>query len=137
MKGYPVKIIYLVCLCLICPLSASAEVDWQAKRTINLKKSPVDLVMSARGTYMYILTDDGVIYVYDSAGSLKGEIEAGKDVDKIAAGSNDNLLILTSKKNRKVQTISVDFIQEINIKGSPFKGKADAPVNIVVFTDYQ
>ena len=137
MKGYPAKIIFLVCMCLICPLSTSAEVDWQAQRTINLNKNPVDLVMSAGGKYMYVLTDGGVIYVYDSAGSFKGQIEVGKDIDKITAGSDDNLLILTSKKSKKIRTISVDFIQQINIAGSPFKGNADAPVVIVVFTDYQ
>jgi sugar lactone lactonase YvrE len=177
MKRYHIKILYLVCMCLIYPLSASAEIDWHTKQTINLekepvdavmssrgtylyvltedgiihvynpagkpirtiklKKVPVDMVMSARGAYMYMLTDDGIIQIYDSAGRYQGQIEAGKNVDQIASGAEDKLLILTSKKNREVQTITVDFIKEINIKGSPFKGNADAPVVIVVFTDYQ
>jgi hypothetical protein len=129
------KIIFLMFL--ICPFSASAEVDWTVQRIINLEKRPVDTVVSIRGTYMYILTDDGIIHVYDSDGNSKGQIEAGKEVDQIATGPGDEQLILKSSRNKEVRTISVDFIQEINIKGSPYKGNADAPVVIVVFTDYQ
>lgn len=137
MKRYLIKITFLVCMCLICPLSASAEVDWTTQQIKNFEKEPVDIVMSVNGSYMYILTEDGIIHVYDSAGNLKGQIEAGKHIDQITSGPKDNLLILKSSKNREVQTIIVDFIQEISIEGSPYKGNADAPIVIAVFTDYQ
>lgn len=137
MKRYLITIFLLTFMCIVFTLSTSAEVEWRAQRTIDLNKNPVDMVMSARGIYMYILTDEGSILVYDSGGRFQGQIEVGKHIDKIAAGPKDDLLILTSKTDRKVQTISVDFIQQINIAGSPFKGKSDAPVIIVVFTDYQ
>ena len=139
MKRYLMKIIYFACMCLACQLSASAEIEWHEQRTISLKEKPVDIVMSARGTYMYVLTDNGIINVYDSAGKLQGQIEAGKHIDKITSGPIDNIIILTSTKNREVQTVTFNVIKEININtaGSPFKGKADAPVVIAVFTDYQ
>ncbi|MGD9159736.1 MAG: thioredoxin domain-containing protein [Desulfobacteraceae bacterium] len=137
MKRYLIKIIFLICMCLICPLSASAEVDWSVQQIIDFEQKPVDIVMSSRGSYMYVLTEDGIIHIYDSSGNLKGRIEAGKNVDQIASGSKENILILKSKKNKEIRTISVEFIKEINIEGSPYKGNADAPVVIVVFTDYQ
>ena len=137
MKRYLINIVYIVLACFICPLSAYAGVEWTVQKTINLDKKPVDMAMSSRGSYMYILTDDGIIHVYDSAGNLKGQIDAGKGVDSITSGANENILILKNKKNREIQTIAVNFIKEIRTKGSPYKGNPDAPVVIVDFTDYQ
>jgi len=58
-------------------------------------------------------------------------------VDAIQAGPGEDILLLTSRKNRTVQVITVNFIRDINVSGSPFKGQADAPVVIAVFNDYQ
>lgn len=137
MKRHIVKIAFVLLLGLACPWSASAEVEWQLEQTINLDNKPIDIVMSARGTYMFVLTDDGVIRTYDSDGSIKGEINVEKNVDGIACGPEENILILKNKKNKNVQKIKLEFIEKINIEGFPYKGNADAPVVIAVFTDYQ
>jgi hypothetical protein len=132
------KMIFLISVCsLLISLQALAEVEWQAQTTFNLDKKPLDMVMSIRGSYLFVLTEDGIIHVYDSNYNLKGEINAGKDIDSITNGPDDNILILKSKKDREIRTILVDFIQEINIKGAPFMGREDAPVVMIVFTDYQ
>jgi hypothetical protein len=132
------KVIVLISIFLVLiPLQALAEVEWQPQTTFNLDKKPVDMVMSIRGSYLFILTEDGIIHVYDSNYNLKGKIKAGKDIDSITSGPDDNIIILKSKKDREIRTILVDFIQEINVEGSPFLGKPDAPVVMVVFTDYQ
>lgn len=127
----------IMCFCMICPLSAQAEVEWQVQHTIKLERTPVDTVMSDSGAYIFVLTDDGIVQVYDKAGDLRGQIDAGMNVDGIACGPKENILLLSSKKDKKIHTIFVDFIQDINIEGSPFKGNADAPVVIVEFSDYQ
>jgi predicted DsbA family dithiol-disulfide isomerase len=114
-----------------------AEVEWQIKQTLNLDKKPVDVVVSSRGSYIFILTDDGIVDVYDSSYNLKGKIDAGKNTESIACGPDENILILKNRKDKEIRTILVEFKQEINIEGSPFMGKADAPVVMVVFTDYQ
>jgi hypothetical protein len=132
------KVILLISIySLLIPLQALAEVEWQTQTTFNLDKKPVDMVMSIRGSYLFVLTEDGIIHVYDSKYNLKGKIDAGKDVDSITSGPDDNILILKSKKEREIRTIQVDFLQEINIEGSPFMGKVDAPVVMIVFTDYE
>lgn len=122
---------------MIFPLPALAEVEWETQQVLNFKRKPVDVAVSARGSYLFVLTDDGIIHVYDSNGEQKGRIEAGKHVDKIACGSNENILLLKDSKSREIRKIKIDFIQDIDIKGSPYKGNKDAPVVIVVFTDYQ
>jgi protein-disulfide isomerase len=130
-------IVLIYAFFLFIPLQVLAEIEWQEQQTIGLEKKPVDMVMSARGSYLFVLTEDGMINVYDSAYNLKGKIKAGKDVESIASGPDDNIILLKSKKAREIRAILVEFIQEINIKGAPFMGREDAPVVLIVFTDYQ
>ena len=44
---------------------------------------------------------------------------------------------LVSSKKKIVQVAVLDFVQEINTSGSPFRGAANAPVTLVLFTDFQ
>lgn len=122
---------------LICPWSASAEIEWRVEQTIKLNNKPIDTATSVRGTYLFALTEDGVVHAYDSDGNIKGEFTVGKNVDDISCGSEENVLILNSKKNKELKKIVFEFIEKIDTAGSPFKGNADAPVAIAVFTDYQ
>jgi len=52
-------------------------------------------------------------------------------------GPKEDVLLLTSGKAKTVQIITLDFVQEINVSGSPFKGKVDAPVAVATFNDFQ
>ena len=126
-----------MCMCLIFPFSASAEIDFQVQKTLNLEKEPLDITISERSNTLYVLTTDGVVYVYDSDGILEGQIKVGKRIDGIAPGPSEDILFIKSKKEKTVQKILIEFVYDINIEGSPYKGNADAPVTIVVFTDYQ
>ena len=137
MKRYSIKIIFILFLGFICPGLASAEIDWQIEQTIKLDEKPVDMATSVKGTYLFALTDDGIVHAYDSDGNIKGEIYVGKHIDNIACGSKDNILFVRSKKNKEIQRIVFDFIEVINTEGAPFKGNPDAPIVISVFTDYQ
>ncbi len=137
MKKYSIKIAVILLLGIICPGLASAEIDWRMEQIIKLDEKPVDMVVSVKGTYLFVLTDDGVIHAYDSEGNVEGEIFVGKEVDKIACGSKDNIIFLKCTKKKEIQKIVFDFIKVINTEGSPFKGNADAPIVIAVFTDYQ
>jgi len=52
-------------------------------------------------------------------------------------GPRGKRLFLTSTKDRTVQVVTIDFIVDINVSGSPYKGRQDAPVVIAVFSDFQ
>lgn len=137
MKKHSLGITVVLLLGLVCAGPASAEIDWRIEQTIMLDENPVDVAVSAKGTYLFALTDDGIVHAYDSEGNVKGEIFVGKHVDSIACGSQETDLILSSRKKKEIQKVTFDFIEVINTEGSPFKGRADAPVVIAVFTDYQ
>jgi hypothetical protein len=131
--------IFLVTLFLLFSWIASspATVEWDVAGTLNLKEKPRDAAIALNGKYIFVLTEKGEILIYSSGGNLEGTISVGRDVEGIKVGPREDILLLTSGKDKKVQIITLDFIQEINVSGSPFKGNADAPVVIAAFSDFQ
>ena len=118
-------------------MHGQAEVEWNLHRTFKTQKAPQDIDVSIDGRWVFVLTEQGEILIYSSNGSLKDTIQVGDTIDEIKAGPREDILFLSSRTDRTVQLITLDFIQQINITGSPFKGPADAPVAIAVFSDFQ
>lgn len=120
-----------------CFSESVALVEWDVQRTLKLEKPPLDVAVSAKGRWVFVLTEQGSILIYSSDGTLQDRITVGNHVDGIHGGPSEDTLFLTSQKNKTVQRIVLDFIYDVNISGSPFKGPIDAPVEIAVFNDYQ
>ncbi|MBU1054134.1 MAG: DsbA family protein [Proteobacteria bacterium] len=114
-----------------------AEVQWSVLSRLNMKSSPIDVAISFSDKWIFVLDDHGDILVFSKDGKLKEKIQVGKQFDQIRVGPRDNLLFLTNSKSKTVEIIEVDFIYKINTTGSPFKGLSNAPVVLVVFTDFQ
>lgn len=117
--------------------SSHAEVEMTIARTLNLEETPLDTAMSAGGKYIFVLTDKGKVLVYTTDGKLSDTIPVDKSIDSIKAGPREEILLLVSSKKKTVQVAVLEFVQEINVTGSPFRGAADAPVTIALFTDFQ
>jgi hypothetical protein len=117
--------------------SSPATVEWDVAGTLNLKERPRDAAMALNGKWIFVLTDKGEILIYSSDGKLEDTISVGQGVEGIKVGPREDVLLLTSGKDKTVQIITLDFIQEIHISGSPFKGKAEAPVAVATFNDFQ
>ena len=116
---------------------AAAKVELNVAMTLKLTEAPRDTAMSLNGRYIYVLTEKGEILVYTSNGRLKDTVSVDKHVESIEVGPREDVLLLTSGKEKTVQVITLDLIQEIDISGSPFRGNADAPVAIVTFSDFE
>ena len=116
---------------------ASDNVEWNVYRTLQLDTTPIDMVISPDGRRIFVLTDQGKILVYSSTTNLEATLNVGKNVDQIKLGPGEDTLILKSSKDKTVQLVGLDFIQNINVSGAPFKGPEDAAVVIAVFDDFQ
>jgi len=114
-----------------------AVVEWSIQKKLQLEAPPVDVAISLNDKWMFVLNDRGEVLVFTRDGSLKEKIQVGKHIDQIKVGPRDNLLYLTSRKKKTVEIVELDFIQNINTAGAPYKGPADAPVVIAVFTDFE
>ena len=116
-------------------VSAAVEITPQKKLTTD--GAPIDVVVSQEGNLTFVLTDKGKILIYDQMGNLTDTIEIGAHVDQIEIGPRGERLLAASRQNQTVEIIILDFVQEIDISGSPYKGPQEAPTVIVVFSDFQ
>jgi hypothetical protein len=128
-----------VVLLLIVTLEAmgSATVEWEVLNTLKLEAPPLDLAISPDGKAVFVLTREGSIQIYEVNGRLTDKIEVGEKIDQIKLDPKGQLLFATSRQNKTVKVIELDFIKQISTKGSPYKGLEDAPVVIAGFTDFQ
>ncbi len=113
------------------------SVEWDIRSTLKLEVSPLGVAFSTNGRWIFVLTEQGEILIYSGDGKLNDKFTVGKHVGGIEAGHREDTFFLTSRKNKTVYVITLNFIYDIKVSGSPFKGPADAPVVIAVFDDYQ
>ena len=118
-------------------VNSFATVEWDVRQILKTDKKPRDAVMSTSGKWIYVLTDEGQVLIYTPNGKLRDRISVGDSVDGIKTGPRDDILLLTSRKDSTVKIITLDFIFDINVEGSPFKGLVGAPVVIATFNDFE
>ncbi len=131
--GFMLILICTAFLASPCP----AAVEMQVLKTLNVASPPIDMVMSKDGKWIFTLTGEGTVEIYSMDGKLKEKLSVGPNVDQIKAGPREDLLLLKSTKDQTVQVLAIDFIQSIDISGAPVKGSTEAPVAVVVFSDFQ
>jgi DNA-binding beta-propeller fold protein YncE len=127
----------LIVLGFITMSHAAASVEWDVEQTLQLKSEPIDVAVSPDGRQIFVLDELGQILIYSSAGSFLDKIVVGKQFDHLTVSPRGDQLIINSRKKKSVQVITLDFIQDINVSGSPFKGPENAPVVIAIFDDFE
>ena len=133
-KGF---LILAIVALLAIPFQAHAKVEWRIEKSLATGQAPLDVTISPNGQWIFVLTTDGSILIYDSDGNLEDTIAVGGHIDRIQVGPGGEELFATSRKNRTVEVIALNFIRKINVTGSPFRGRVDAPVVFTVFSDFQ
>ncbi|RUM40107.1 MAG: hypothetical protein DSY80_10795 [Desulfocapsa sp.] len=117
--------------------SDAPGVQWQVENSWKLPAKPVDLVYSLDGQRVFILTDQQQVLVYAADGNLLGKIAVKKGISSIDIAPRGERLYLLNDKDNSFTDLSVDFVVNIDTAGSPFLGRADAAVTIIVFSDFQ
>ena len=130
-------VVVTILLLLAIPFQVKAEVEWQIDNTLKPGQPPLDVAVPPNGQWIFVLTADGNILIYSSNGKLADTIKVGPHIDQIRVGPGSEQIYATSRQNQTVEVISLDFIRKINVTGSPFKGRVDAPVTVTVFSDFQ
>ncbi len=130
-------VVFAILLLLATPFQAGAKVEWRIENTLKTGQPPLDVAVSPNGQSIFVLTSDGSILIYDSKGKLEDTIKVGAHIDQIRVGPGGEQIFATSRQNQTVEIISLNFIRKINVMGSPSKGRADAPIIVTVFSDFQ
>jgi len=114
---------------------AGVNMDLQHKLTMD--NPPLDVVATPDGKYIFVLTNKGNISVFDQNGVLQNKIHVGDQVDQIKMDPLGLRLFITSRSEKTIQILALDFFVEINTAEAPFKGPRNAPVVLAVFSDFQ
>lgn len=114
-----------------------STIDWNVEKSWDLPAKPLDIVYSLDGKRVFILTDQQSVLVYDNLGEQTGSIPVDKGVSAIDIAPRGERLFLINQETKSFSDLTIDFIADINVVGSPFRGLAKAPVTIAVFTDFQ
>ena len=62
---------------------AAGSVEWSILKTLQLDAALLDVAITRDGRRIFVLTDQGEIFIYSSTTKLEAKIEAGKHVDQI------------------------------------------------------
>ena len=114
-----------------------AAVEFNIQKTLQTDAAPIDVAVSVDGRATFVLTENGHVLVYDGRGNLTESINIGSHIDGIDLDPSGERLFATSRQNKTVEIIQLNFIKNINTEGAMFKGPANAPVTIAVFSEFQ
>ncbi len=113
------------------------RIEWNVLQNWPTAGKTLDMVHSLDGKFVYLLNDQQTVQVFNSQGQLQGDIPVEEGVTAIDISPHGEILYLINNKTQTFSSVGVSFVVEVDITGSPFKGPADAPVTITLFTDFE
>jgi DNA-binding beta-propeller fold protein YncE len=117
--------------------AAMAALEWQVEETLNVGAETLDVAVTADGKLTFVLTAKGEVLLFSPDGAVLDRIPVGKAVKGIEISSAGDRMYLLSGAEKTLKVVSIEFVQEFTVAGSPFKGPEDAPVTIMEFSDFQ
>ena len=113
------------------------RIEWNLQQNWPTAGKTLDMVHSLDGKFVYILSDEPSVQVFNNQGQLLGTIPVEEGASAIDIAPLGEMLYVINNKTQTFSAVAVSFITDIDISGSPFKGPVDAPVTIALFTDFE
>jgi DNA-binding beta-propeller fold protein YncE len=120
------------------PASGSdGSLEWRTLTSMDLPAKALHFKRSLDGKYLFVLTEDHRVLVYDQRNTLQGSIPVDPGVTDLDIAPQGQLLYLIDTEKQVTTTLAIDFVVDIDTSNSAYKGNIDAPVTVVVFSDFQ
>ncbi len=114
-----------------------AKVDIQTRPAVKTATPPLDVALAADGRHAFVLSEGGLVTIYGSDGKAIDTFKVDPTTDRLSVDGIGKQLYLSSNKSGTINQVLVDYQADFDYTGSPFKGKANAPVVMAVFSDFQ
>jgi len=112
------------------------SIDVNLVKSVSLGETPRQVVTSADGQRIYILTTTGRVQLYSADGDLQGDFEVGPEVTGITPQGPDRLILQLADR-QQINLLTLQPRVSIKTAGSPSLGAPDAPVTIAIFDDFE
>lgn len=137
----------LLCAALLLPLHAHAEeakksfsagdLNWTVLANWTIPAKPLDIAQTLDFKKVFILAADAKVYIYAADGKPLGALPVDAHVTAIDIAPRGEMLYLLNDKTNSYTALDISFTQKIDITGAPVRGKVDAPVTLVLFSDFE
>jgi len=137
----------ILCAALLLPLTVQAQelkknntagdLNWSVQASWHIPAKPLDIVQSLDNKKVFILGADAKVYIFTPDGKQLGALPVDPSVNAIDIAARGEMLYLVNNKTNTYTAIDVSFNQKIDVTGAPVRGKVDAPVTLVVFSDFE
>ena len=134
---HPTIVILAFALVLCFTTGTSAKVEWEILKDITLSDEPRDVAVAPDGSTAYILCGKSIQIFSVSQNKVTGNIPLTGDFSQIAVAPSREQLFLTNAAGKQLSVIQISQVYDIPVGTSPVIGKADAPVTVFAFLDYQ
>lgn len=136
---YKIVVLLLIGLAITCgtSLGASGTIEWELEKKLTLEATPLDLTSTADGSKVFVLLEGGKLLICSDRGEILDHLDVAPQSDSIEVAPAGDKLFITSTKNKSLQIVGIETIYDIDVLGSPFKGPVQAPIEIVLFSDFQ
>ena len=137
----------ILCALLLLPLSAhalelkknhtSGDLNWSVQTTWTIPTKPLDIAQSLDNKKVFILGADAKVYIFTPDGKKLGELPVDANTSAIDIAPRGEMLYLINSKSNTYTAVDISFNQKIDITGAPVQGKVDAPVTLIVYSDFE
>jgi len=118
------------------PDTSVARIDVRTQTSFALNGESRAVAMSANGKEFFVLFDGGRIGIYSDKGFLLGSMTVGATATDIAVSPDGTKLYVVVGKQMKILTLERQE-QFAAVQESFVAGPMNAPVTIVIFSDFQ
>lgn len=137
----------LLCAALLLPLTvqaqepkkntAAGDLNWSVQASWPIPAKPVDIAQSLDNKKVFILGADAKVYIFTPDGKQLGALPVDSGVNAIDIAARGEMLYLVNDKTKTYTAIDVSFNQKIDVIGAPVRGAENAPVTLVLFSDFE
>jgi protein-disulfide isomerase len=116
---------------------AFAELEQTQVKSEVLRKPPLDIAQSVSDGRLFVLLEGGEVLIFSAEGERQDQLQVDADVTSLEVTPDGQRLYLGKSKSRELLLVDLDFIYDLPVGNSAVKGPVEAPVTIILFSDFQ